>query len=315
MKIYARSSRFAAMIGLCLISAFGTQAIANTDAAPATQQATAVTLANQPADNGASARINLAGKLRMLSQRVVATACYVQTGTMPDVSTGALNATVAEFDIILNALTNGDEALGVFGPEERRKTLVGLEVLSERWATAASLANGIADGQGTLDDLAALAAQSSGVLSVAQKLVVEMNDQYASATAIRQADAILIDISGRQRMMAQRISKNACLLNSGANVEGATDELFTAIDVFASTHDALLTGMPSLGIPAPSTPEISAGLRVVSSHWAIVLPVLTHVLETGEMDDEQSEIMFLGGNDLTSSMNSVVTLIAQEALF
>jgi hypothetical protein len=43
-------------------------------------------------------------------------------------------------------------------------------------------------------------------------LVSDLLAQYSNPNAMLQAIAMLVDISGRQRMLTQRMSKNFCLM-------------------------------------------------------------------------------------------------------
>jgi len=84
-------------------------------------------------ESGGSARINLAGKLRMLSQRIPAAACAVKAGLVADESQAVLDGAVAEFHQILAALEFGDDSIGVFGAEERARTLRVIQELHTKF--------------------------------------------------------------------------------------------------------------------------------------------------------------------------------------
>ena len=70
---------------------------------------------------GASERVNYSGKLRMLSQKVVATSCNFAARIDPEASGKAMQATKAEFELIVDALANGNPDLGIIGEEKRKK--------------------------------------------------------------------------------------------------------------------------------------------------------------------------------------------------
>ncbi|MHB8283296.1 MAG: diguanylate cyclase [Caulobacteraceae bacterium] len=68
--------------------------------------------------------------------------------------------------------------------------------------------------------------------------------------------ASVINVSGRQRMLSQRIASLAA--QSALGDVAARADLKTAIDDFELAHARLLHGDPARGLPAPSTPELQA---------------------------------------------------------
>lgn len=259
-------------------------------------------------DIGGSQRIDLSGKLRMLSQRVPAAACYVQLGIDTPATSAMVTAAADEFELITAALEFGNPDLGIIGAEERRKTQVGLGKLNDLWAPVASLARTAAAGTASVDDIATMADQTGPLLEMAKRMVTEIVGEYAHPAAVLQADAMLIDIAGRQRMLAQRMSKNVCLIASGINAEVATAELQAASGVFDASLNALRDGMPAAGVAPPPTEEIAAGLDAVLDTWNMVQPIVAIALAGEPLDEEQLAIMFHMSNALTGGMNTTVGL-------
>lgn len=264
-------------------------------------------------DIGASQRIDFSGKLRMLSQRVVAAGCNYAADIDPANSGPILEAATTEFEVIVDALEFGDPGLGIIGQEERRKTLVGLSKLRELWAPAAVSAELIGAGAGTPEVVATFADQSAPLLNMAKLMVSEISAQYSDPTALLQADALIIDIAGRQRMLAQRMSKNVCLIASGLNVEVATAELTGAAQMFDTSLFALRNGMAEAGIKPPPNDEIAAGLDVVIADWTALQRIVNMVLAGEPLDAEQRSIMFNGSNVMTGHMNTVVGMYSEAS--
>ena len=82
---------------------------------------------------GGSERINFAGKLRMLSQRIPAAACNLNAGVSADNSAKILTAASAEFDKIMHALEHGDPSLNINGKERRGKTRAAIADVHVQW--------------------------------------------------------------------------------------------------------------------------------------------------------------------------------------
>lgn len=264
-------------------------------------------------DIGGSQRIDFSGKLRMLSQRVPAAACYAQLGVDTSDTTAMLNAAAAEFELITAALEFGNPDLGIVGIEERRKTQVGIGKLNELWVPIAELAGPVAMGDAGLDDITAIANQSEPLLEMAKVMVTVIVGQYAHPAAVLQADAMLIDIAGRQRMLAQRMSKNVCLIAADINTETAMAELQATSEVFDTSLLALREGMPNAGILPPPNEEIASGLDGVLATWNQVQPIVNAALAGQDLDTEQLSIMFQQSNALTGGMNATVGLYSKAS--
>lgn len=257
-------------------------------------------------DMGASQRIDFSGKLRMLSQRIVAAGCNYTAGIDPDRSGPMLAAAKAEFQVIVDALEFGNNDLGIMAAEDRRKTLVGLAKLRELWEPAAASGAAILADAATPDTVATFADQSAPLLEMAKLLVSEISAQYSDPTAVLQADALIIDIAGRQRMLSQRMSKNVCLISSGLNTDVALAELGATAQMFDVSLNALRHSMADAGIKPPPNDEIAAGLDVVINDWARLKPIVDAALAGQRLDTEQRNIMFNGANLMTGNMNTVV---------
>jgi nitrate/nitrite-specific signal transduction histidine kinase len=264
-------------------------------------------------DAGDSQRIDFSGKLRMLSQRVPAAACYVQSGIDTADTTALLLAASDEFELITAALEFGNPDLGIIGAEERRKTQVGLGKLNDLWAPVGELARSTAAGGATVEDITLMAEHSVPLLDMAKTMVTVIVGEYAQPAAVLQSDAMLIDISGRQRMLAQRMSKNVCLIAAGINVEVATAELRATSDTFDTSLNALRYGLPAAGILPPPNDDVANGLDAVIATWAEVQPIVNRAIAGDALDAEQLSIMFQNANALTGQMNSTVGLYSEAS--
>ena len=262
-------------------------------------------------DVGGGARINLSGKLRMLSQRIPASACYLQAAVSTEDSGAMLVAAQAEFATIVAALRDGNSDLGVHGEETRRKTLRGLELLEGLWEPVNAGADEMTAGNGNNETVQQIAIDSAPLLEMAKKLVTVISEQYSNPGELLLRDSLAIDVAGRQRMLAQRASKNVCLLSTGLATDTAITELSTAAETFGSSLQALRNGMAAAGIQQPPTAEIATGLDAVIANWQIVEPMIERVLAGEQLDSENLSIMFALSNQLTAGMNAVVGMYTE----
>lgn len=192
--------------------------------------------------NDINSAINKAGRQRMLSQRMAK--AYFQAGQGVDVerSKKVLDASIATFDRQLVELKN-------YAPTpDIKATYVSLE---QSWlAYKDQLIGRNPSPEGGRKVLAL----SEEVLALAQQGTVQLEKQSAS-TAGR-----LVNVSGRQRMLSQRMAKfyqaaawGVGDANSAANLDKARKEFSDALNELASA-------------PA-NTQQIKDGLQLVKQQW------------------------------------------------
>ncbi|MEL7202626.1 MAG: type IV pili methyl-accepting chemotaxis transducer N-terminal domain-containing protein [Pseudomonadota bacterium] len=264
---------------------------------------------------GASERVNFSGKLRMLSQRVVATSCNYVSGIDTDKSGPAMRAAMDEFNLIVDALEFGNGDLGINGEEKRKKTIRRIGMLRDEWAPVANGLEAVAAGDKTASHLTTIANESAPLLDMAKLLVSDLSAQYSDPNAMTQSFAMLVDISGRQRMLTQRMSKNVCLASAGINAEAARAELAATAQMFETSLLALSGGMMSAGIAPPPNAEIDDGLKVVQSNWSELKPAVEAILAGSEISAEERARVFNGMNQMTGNMNKVVGMYSDASKF
>ncbi len=262
-------------------------------------------------EESANERIDLSGKLRMLSQRIPAAACHMAAGIEPESSIKILNASVAEFEKILAALEFGDADLNIGSAEERRLTIAKIHEAREIWMPFKAAAVAVAEGENSDGNLDVVLSQNLNLLSTAQSLVSEMIEQYSNSPSTTQAYLFLVDIAGRQRMLTQKMSKESCMLVSGD--DAAAKDLQGTIQMFEVSLEALRFGMPELGIRKPPTPAIYEGLGDVLSEWKTVKPSLETVLSDPTLNEVAAAEKFNALNATMATMNAVVELYVEAS--
>lgn len=185
--------------------------------------------------------IDVAGRQRMLSQRIVKAYCQIGLGVATEASRAQLQAAVKRFDAQLELLSRA----GLAG-EPR----IALAQLATRWPAMRKIALGPVERAGGLR----LATDAEQVLQAAQALVVAL--QRAAGTA----EARLVNISGRQRMLSQRLAALYLLRAWGVERLATGAEIDLAANEF---NDALML----LRAAPENTPEIARELEAVALQW------------------------------------------------
>lgn len=273
----------------------------------------AIATAQATVEENAQERINFSGKLRMLSQRIPAATCHIQRGIAADAAANLLTGATAEFEAILTALEVGDPALNIQQPESRRKTLAAIATLRQLWEPLNVAAQSVIAGTATEADITYILTENLAVLGAAQRLVEELVKQYSNPNAVTRASLMLIDISGRQRMLTQKMSKESCMIGTSFETSSTVSDLQTTMRIFEASLEALRFGMDSVGILPPPNATIASGLSGVDADWSSVEPTVVGIIAGEEMDAAAQAAKFNGLNTTMANMNTVVGMYADAA--
>ena len=191
--------------------------------------------------------INLAGKQRMLTQYMARSVCFAAAGAMPDEQADHAQEAQQRFERVLIGLRNGDSELGLVAQADA-SVLAELDSVDALWpGYKAALQRAWQDPVALQD----VAQATVPILKVADRVVTAI--AQVNADGAMQADlAMLINLSGQQRMLSQRASKKYCLLESGVLPSEMAQSLGSIIATFNTNLDGLIHGDEKAGlIPAP----------------------------------------------------------------
>lgn len=192
--------------------------------------------------NDINSAINKAGRQRMLSQRMAKAYFQVGQGVEVERSKKVLDASVATFDRQLVELKN-------YAPTpDIKATYVSLE---QSWLDYKDLLVGKNPSQ---DGGRKVLALSEEVLTLAHQGTVQL-EKHSASTAGR-----LVNISGRQRMLSQRMAKFYQASAWGVNDANSTANLEKARKEFSAA-------LAELGAAPANTPQIKDGLELVKQQW------------------------------------------------
>ncbi|WP_457646708.1 type IV pili methyl-accepting chemotaxis transducer N-terminal domain-containing protein [Profundibacter sp.] len=152
----------------------------------------------------------------------------------------------------------------------------------------------------------------AGSLAIAAIAVTQMSfvpPAFAQSDEAIEA-ARRVNISGRQRMLSQRISKAACFLNTGTETTGAPNQLADAVALFETSLQALLHGDENIGIGPEKNPPIRKSLLGVADDWEGFSGYLQEALERGNVASPTLAAIDKSGLKLLADMNSTVNQIA-----
>lgn len=301
-KLRQGTTRAAALFCAALLAAVGTQA----STANAAQDGTASIWK----DIGASERIDLSGRLHMLSQRIAAASCSLEAGVEPTVSRGIMAGSADEMDRIMNALKNGNPLMKIIGAERDPRVLANIGKVTEEWTPVRAVISDLHTNGTSADGLSKVEAWNIPYFDDASLLVSEISAEYANPADLLQRDAILVDLAGRQRMRTQMMLKQACETWMGRS---DPEVLAQTAAIFDRTLNALLNGADDVGISAAPTPELQTALQAVLQDWDAIKPTMASISQGSDLSPEARTQLYMSLNELLIKSDLIVTRFTKHA--
>jgi len=257
-------------------------------------------------------RIRFADRLTMLTQRVAAASCALTSDVATEEAYFHLEEAMHEIDIILVALKDGNEALHILGPEHDRRTLHDIEELEKEWLETHGAVEAVLRDGHDVDAAHVIDDHNLKLLELSTILVSDILGQYSHPYEITQSDALLIKIAGRQRMLTQKMAKDACEIWTGYHAEEGRADLIDTMVIFENSLNALRFGMPEAGIIEAPTEAIRKDLDSILARWDIIRGNLDLLIAGEELDMDQKYEIF---HDFNVELDELDYLIQDYALY
>lgn len=267
---------------------------------PAAEMARAAQTAEQAA--AAKHRINLAGRQRMLSQRVARQICAAEAGIAPDANRAAALQTVETFETVLAGLRSGGAEGLQAEPDPAAQEL--LRNADQVWQPYATAIRQMAAGA-TGARLSEVRTRNTAVLTAMNKAVQAM-EQAAGGDGLTPELARAINVAGRQRMLIERSLMWTCLQTHGDDPAGDAAQIAAASGLFAASLGDLRAGNDAAGLAPPPSWEVEAQLELVAGLWAGMAPELNAAAAGAPVDQTALALMISRGEALVDALDDAV---------
>lgn len=260
--------------------------------------------------------LNLSGKQRMLSQKMSKEVMLVALNVDKAANLENLKNTAALFDKTLKGLRNGDAGLSL-PPTSAKRILRQLDKVDAIWADFYPTIQAIvSSGAVTAEQVAAIAEKNLPLLKQMNKTVGAYEKDAAKGGLSKDPGlAATLNLSGKQRMLTQKMSKEFLMIAYGHDVENNKLSLLETYTLFERTLKGLVDGDATLGLPGTKTQGILDQLSVVSGLWADFKPVVSTASEasTSSVSGEQVAQVAKLNLPLLQNMNKAVGMYEAEA--
>lgn len=230
--------------------------------------------------------LDMAGRQRLLTQRVISAACLLSLGVDPSAQELALIEAHDVFGATLDQLEQGNPAIQLPPSTE---PVVRSAIAQSRlaWAPVATAIEAILAGDAGGERLSHIAAAEPALLVASQNLVTALDSTGARDPA-RAAEARALDLAARQRALSQAALKEACLITAAGvtHLDPAPHvaALNTRVAMFEDTAGTLRAGDEDLGIAPPPGGDAETALDTVQETWQDIRGLLNPALEGQPMD-------------------------------
>lgn len=225
--------------------------------------------------------INLSGKQRMLTQKMSKEMLLIAKGVDAIQNKENLGKTSALFDKTLKGLVYGDEDLKLVGIEDA-KIVEQLERVSMLWGKFRKNVDSVLSGDTSEGTLEKIAKENLPLLKNMNR-AVKMYEGYAKTLGGESLDArmaVTLNLSGKQRMLTQKMTKELLLIASGIDPDKNKSGLKKTTSLFGKTLNGLQNGDNDLGLTGTKDPDISEQLELVAELWEEYKSVLDKVISS-----------------------------------
>ncbi len=227
--------------------------------------------------------INLTGKQRMLSQRIVKDYLYMGQNVARSKAEKQLQASLSAFKKTQKYLKDTIKDSNI-------RNLISFVNISE------GELEGIVKKSYNLDNAQLVLDLSESMLEGSQYIVDTLK------AASKQTKSALVYMAGQQRMLAQRIAKYYIAYQAGIRDKNTVDQMQATIKLFSQHHKKLLDN-------PTNTPAITKELQHVDMLWKIVDKFYKNIKKGG-----LPFIVFSSTDDITKKMEHIATLYKNSNL-
>jgi len=208
--------------------------------------------------------INLAGRQRMLTQKMSKEMLLIYHDVDVKKNRANLGRSALMFAKTLKGLVNGDESMGLIATTDK-DILKQMDIVSTLWLSFSK--NVLATIKGSKVDLAFIQKVAGENLPLLKEMNKAVNLYEKAAGSDLNDLAAVVNLSGRQRMLTQKMAKEFLLIAAQVDEKDNKERLEKTIALFDRTLKGLRNGDPSQGLSKTTEPIVLDQLTVIDKLW------------------------------------------------
>ncbi len=236
--------------------------------------------------------INLAGKERMLTQRMAKDILAIKNNLDKKSHIRDFKESRELFSKILNGLQRGDKNLKLVGT--KISNIVNqLKVVDKSWKDMKSILNSALKGKNTqkaIEILDNLLVEMDSVVTLYTKSINRAKQRLKFASILDNfinKSKILkkrVNLSGKQRMLVQRVTKLALLVSSNIDRDKNIKKLKRYSKLYDKTLNAFKNGDKDLGCIPTNDKEIKKQIAIVEKNWIPFYKNIQNIINLKDKD-------------------------------
>ena len=258
--------------------------------------------------------INLAGKQRMLTQKMGKDLLFVRNNFNKKSYLNDFKASQELFTQTLDGLLHGSQALNLVGTKLPKITNQ-LKVVEGLWREEQKRFKGAIANQNlkeTIDGLDRLLVEMNQAVTYYTQSVNRQTQRFKLASLIgdfMDKSKILkkrVNLSGRQRMLTQRITKLSLLIDSNIDAQANRERLEKYSTLYDKTLNAFKRGDKDLGCIPANGKEIKEQIAVIEEAWRPFYSEIKNIIQERDKDGHALAFVVRKNEHLLKESNELV---------
>ncbi len=258
--------------------------------------------------------LNLSGKQRMLSQKMSKESILIGLNIDTISNLSNLKKTSSLFDKTLKGLRDGNKELKL--PQTTTKRILKqIKKVDNIWQPFYKIVKDIITTKKVSKDNISYIAKNSLPLLKQMNKCVKLYEKEAIKAGLKGNPglAVSINLSGKQRMLTQKMSKEFFLIAYGHEIKNNQLNLKETSQLFDRTIKGLISGDKILDLPETKNKTIVAQLEIVKKLWGPFQTVINSGTQDTKISQESIKTVSSNNIPLLKEMNKAVGMYEQEA--